>query len=209
MKYYLTLILKELKMNETDELYLAVGSLRYTASYIISIIQEDKKNVQDILLEKVMLSNHPQEKRNLKKDIIVAGTDDILVTVAKCCKPVFGDPIIGYVTKGQGVSVHKQNCPNIKDLEQRTIPVEWNESASNTYLTDIEIEVENGKNYLADIITKAGLKNIYIESINTKENDITITYQITIKLKNINDLNNYLNELNGLSYVKKAVRVIK
>ena len=202
-------ILKELKMNETDELYLAVGSLRYTASYIISIIQEDKKNVQDILLEKVMLSNHPQEKRNLKKDIIVAGTDDILVTVAKCCKPVFGDPIIGYVTKGQGVSVHKQNCPNIKDLEQRTIPVEWNESASNTYLTDIEIEVENGKNYLADIITKAGLKNIYIESINTKENDITITYQITIKLKNINDLNNYLNELNGLSYVKKAVRVIK
>lgn len=202
-------ILKELKLNDLEELYLAIGSLRFTAAYIISVIYEDKRSVQDILLEKVMTGSRTSEKKEYKKDIIVAGTDDILVTIAKCCRPVFGDNIIGYITKGQGVSVHKKDCPNIKEMHERIIDVQWNEDNSNNYLTDIEIEVEIGKNYLADLITKASLKNVYIESVSTKNSDISITYQLTIKVKNTNDLANFLNDINGESYVKQVQRVMR
>ena len=61
-----------------------------------------------------------------KNDIIVAGCDDILVNLASCCTPVFGDEIIGYITKGQGITVHKKSCVNMREIKDRLIDVEWN-----------------------------------------------------------------------------------
>ena len=98
-------ILKDLKLTNYDELLLSIGSLRYTAVYIINLIYEDKKSVQDIMLSRLINRTF---KQNYKNDVIVAGTDNILVTLASCCNPVPGEPIIGYITKGKGVTVHKK-----------------------------------------------------------------------------------------------------
>lgn len=199
-------VIKDLKLNDEEDLYLSVGSLRFTAGYIINLIYEDKKDVQDMLLEKV-LNNKISNTKN-KNDIIVAGFDDVLVNLAKCCKPVKGDKIKGYITKGQGITIHKENCHNINNCE-RLIDVEWNINNENEYLTDLEIEALSGKNQLLDIITKASQRNIYVESINSKELEDKIIYSITVKIKNIEELEPFINELYALPFIKRAERKVK
>ena len=197
-------ICHDLKLDDLEDVYLAIGSLRYTPSYIINIIYEDKKDVKDILLERV--SNHKKEEINYKSDIIVAGAGDIKVSLAKCCKPVKGDEIVGYITKGSGISVHRQDCINIAD-SKRLIDVSWNPNSDNYYYTDIEVSVYNDKNYLADIIALATLKGIIIDSVSTKVSDSLVRYKLTIKLKNIDSLNNFINALYNKSYISKVERV--
>ena len=97
-------ILKDLKYDNIDELYLGIGSLRYTAGYIINLTKEDKHNVDDILIEKIK----PRREVNYKDDVIIDGNTNIMYNLAKCCNPVKGDEIIGFITKGDGVTIHKK-----------------------------------------------------------------------------------------------------
>ena len=85
--------------------------------------------MNDLMLERV--NNNLEIKENYKNDIIVDGVDNIKVSVAKCCNPVPGDEIIGYITKGEGIIVHKKSCPNIKNIDTRLIDVDWNSSNSD------------------------------------------------------------------------------
>ena len=124
--------------------------------------------------------------------------------MAKCCKPVKGDSIIGYITKGEGITVHKTDCANVVNKNERLIEVAWSESSENDYYTDIYIETLNDKNYVGDIINKASVKNISVVSLSTNDtNEITI-YNLTIKVKNATELNDFINSLYSLSFVKKA-----
>ena len=131
--------------------------------------------------------------------------DDIRINLAKCCKPVKGDKIIGYITKGEGITVHKKNCENIKDKHERLIEVKWNENVEDYYYSDLAIEVAIGGNYLLDIVQKASIKNVYVESIKTKEYTDKIVYDLTVKIKNNIELNNFINDLYNFSFVKKVV----
>ncbi len=198
-------ICKDLKLKDLNEIYFAVGSLRYTAGYIIGLTLDDKKNVQDLLIEKIA-RNEKTTFKNSKSDIIVSGSLDILVNLAKCCKPVLGDDIKGYITKGEGVSVHRADCPNISFKTTRLIDVLWNEVSEILYYTDISISVIPGKNYLLDLISKATSKNIYIDSIKTKENDQGNLYEMTIRVKNKEELENFISSLTAFSFVKGVVR---
>ena len=197
-------VLKDIHLGEEEEIYLSIGSLRYTAGYIINLIFEDKKDVMDIYFEKASHNPYNQNRAH-KGEIIVAGTDDILVTIAKCCKPVKGDKIVGYITKGEGIQVHRADCPNIKE-SNRLIEVEWNSNASNTYLTDIIVDVTKGKNHLLDIVTKASQKDIYIEQVKTYEEVDHVTYIITIKTVDTDTLDNYINDLKSSSYIINVER---
>lgn len=195
---------KDLKVNDIEEIYLAIGSFRYTAGYIIKLTTEEKQNVTDALIEKVTNKNRIFTKNNNKNDIVVGEYNDILVTLAKCCKPVKGDNIIGYITKGEGISVHKADCPNILEKKERLIDVVWSENNENDYYTDIYIETLNDKNYVSDIINKASVKNISVVSLITNETSENTLYTLTIKVKNTTELNDFLNSLYSLTFVKKA-----
>ena len=198
-------ICTDLKLSDLDELYLSIGSLRYTANYIINLTQEDKKNVEDILLEKVG-TNKTLQLEN-RSDIIVKGADNIKVNLAKCCKPIKGDKIVGYITMGQGITIHNINCPNIDKNSNRLIEVEWNKELSNEYYTDVKITLLNGKNYLVDIIALAATKNIYIEKINTYENDLDTVYHMTLKIKSTEDLDKLISNLNSMKFIKNVERI--
>ena len=197
---------KELHTESLEEIYLSIGSLRYTASYIINLIYEDKKDVMDIYLDKVTSNLGNISSKNVKGDIIVAGIDDILVNIANCCKPIKGDNIIGYVSKGQGIIVHKKDCRNIQETE-RLIDVSWNLDNNSSYLTDIYVKVIKGKNQLLDIITKASQKDIYIEAVKTyEENDYT-RFSLTIKTSDNNQLELFISDLKSLSFVVDVGRI--
>ena len=189
-------VLYDLRIDTLDDLYLNIGSLRYTPGYVIDVIYADKKDVVDIYLGKVGNRSNISNKAH-KGDIIVAGIDDILVTIAQCCKPVKGDPIIGYITKGQGIAVHKKDCINIKN-SNRLIDVEWNMSSDSAYLTDLRVTTSIGKNNLLDIITKASQKDIFIESVTTIEEETQTVFDITIKTTDATHLENFIADLKSL-----------
>lgn len=201
-------VLKDTHAVDLEDLYLSIGSLRFTAGYIVDLIYEDKKDVVDIYLGKV--SNRTNiTNRAIKGDVIVAGTDDILVTIANCCKPVKGDKIVGYITKGEGIAVHKYDCSNIKN-STRLIDVEWNmEKEDTSYLTDLSIKVLKGKNQLLDIITKASQKDVYIESIKTYEEDAYTRYSVTIKTNSASQLESFISDLKSLPFLVDVGRMRK
>lgn len=200
-------ILKDLKLINYEDLLLSIGSLRYTAIYIINLIHQDKKVVEDILLGRInkILSNN---KTNYKNNIIVSGIDNVLVTLGACCNPVPGDEIVGYVTKGQGVTVHKNDCQNIKSVKTRLIDVEWNMNLTDEkkFNTKLLIKTNSNKNNILEIITKASLKNVSINSIKEFESEYAVDYEILIKVKNKNELNSYVDDLHNLSYVTEVIR---
>lgn len=200
-------VITDLKLTDLEDLYLSIGSLRFTPSYIINLIYEDKKDVQDILLEKV-INRAPSKVNANKNDIIVAGIDEVLITIAKCCSPIKGDAIKGYITKGDGITVHRADCPNIQDSD-RLIEVSWNNATESSFLTTIEIEGVDANNHLFDIIQVATKRNIYIDSVNSKEADSAINYIINVKTKNTEELELFISDITALSFVKSVKRRIR
>ncbi len=199
-------ICEDLKLETLEDIYFSIGSLRYTATYIINLTIEDKKNVEDILLEKVMLSNNRTKPKRAKGEILVDNKEGILVNLAKCCHPVFGDEIVGYITKGEGVTVHKKNCLNVQNKENRFIKVEWNEDITSNFETDVAITTDSSKNYLLDIISKATTKKVYVDGVKTKNENLDTIYTITVKVINKEQLEDFMNSLYAYKFVKKVVR---
>ena len=196
-------ILTDLKLQNLEDLYFAIGTLRYTALYIINLTKEDKKTVTDALIERVS-NNNVEFNNSHKSSIIVDGNDNIKVTLAKCCKPVMGDDIIGYVTKGEGVTIHKKNCDNIIFKNERLINVTWNESIEDIFHSDLIVETSYG-NYIFDIVQKANIKNIYVDSIKTKNYDDKVIYELTIKVKNKTELDSFIKDLYNFSFVRNVI----
>ena len=193
-------ITKDLKLKDLDDLYLAIGSLRYTAGYIINLSSDDKHNVEDALLER----KREMPKINYKSDILVEGTPNIMVNIAKCCMPVKGDEIIGYITKGQGISVHKRNCPNVPDSKERLIDVAWNIKSTNYYYTNIYVTIKDTKDILAELITEIGKKDSLVRSCRTIEKEDRLIYELNIRIKDKEELEKIENAILKISNVTEV-----
>ena len=198
-------LFKTLKINNMDDLYLSLGALRYTPTYIINLITEEKQSMNDLMLERV--NNNLDVKENYKNDIIVDGVDNIKVSVAKCCNPVPGDEIIGYITKGEGIIVHKKSCPNIKNIDTRLIDVDWNNSNSDKlFIARLRVMTDTTNNHILDIVTKTSTRGITISSINEINDKYGLAYEITVKVKNKDDLLLLVDDLRILPFVKEVIR---
>ena len=198
-------ILSDLKLNDLDDLYLSIGSTRYTAGYIVNLATEDKSAVQDALIEKIIRSKN-NNKTNDDNDIIVEGETDIAVNLAKCCKPIHGEPIIGYITKNQGITIHRIDCHNIQDKTDRLVQVSWNEASNKVYRTDLIIEVDNIGNYLLDIVSTGSILKVYVDAVETHTTETSTIYDITVKVNNYEELNNFIKELRKLSFVTNVTK---
>lgn len=202
-------LLTLLKLKDFEELKLSIGSLRYTASYVLSLLVEEKHEVTDLILERISTNTHPIKKEDYKNDIIVAGCDDILVTIANCCTPVYGDDIVGFITKGNGITVHKKDCANVNGNEARLIDVSWNEDKISNYIARILVRTNNINNNVLDIVTKASTRNLNIEALNTISNDNKCDYEILVKVPNTEVLKQFIIDLESLDFVTSVERVFK
>lgn len=195
----------DLKLKDYDELLLSIGSLRYTPAYIIDLIYEDKKQIEDIMLERVN-RKVINKKTNYKDDIIVAGEGNILVSLAHCCNPVPGDEIIGFVTKGEGVSVHKKTCPNISDKTERLIVVAWNNKEESLFNANLTIKTNSMQNHILEIVTAASVKNVSINSIKEYENKEMLDYQVSVRVSNKDKLEQFIDEILKLNFVMEVTK---
>ena len=199
---YLDEILETLNLKDLDDLYIALGSGKYTISSITKII--NKKNKPE---EKVIKNKETIKKQVIKNDVLVEGMNEIKVSLSGCCKPIPGDNIIGYITKGSGITIHRTNCKNVIDLDERLINVKWNDELTKKFPTDILIYTDPNDNLL-DIITAASTNNVIIDSMTTITKNEFKIYTLTVLVENAEKLDKLFKYLNKLSFVNKVERQI-
>ncbi len=211
---YIQAALDRYKYNSTDDMYASVGFGAISPGKIIArMLEEYRKDHETENLEAKLEELSKEKVRNHKPSnngIVVKGIDNCLVKLSRCCNPVPGDEIVGYITKGRGVSVHRKDCVNVKSLvseENRMIDVYWYQAEKAKYNVEIEIEANDRGGLLADIIkeiesTKSKL--VAVTSKATKEK-ISIT-EVTVEVENIEDLNKILKQLRKIDSVYEVKR---
>ncbi len=211
---YIGAALERYKYASVEDMYAAVGFGAISTGKIIArILEEYKKVHQDDDIEQKIeaLSNQKKPNTNLPKSgIIVKGIDNCLVKLSKCCNPVPGDNIIGYITKGRGVSIHTTDCINMKELVQepdRMIDVEWVGEKTSSYNVDIEVFSNDRTGLLADIIKAVYDVKTKLVAVNSRTNkDRTVTTDITIEVQNLEELNKTLKSIRKVDSVFEVRR---
>lgn len=158
------------------------------------------------MIDKINETNYKQA--NNKNEVLVEGLPDIKVQLSGCCNPIPGDKIIGYITKGAGISVHRTCCKNIADIDERLVSVKWNNELSKKFSTDLIVRTTNNDNLL-NIITKAASDNITIDSVFTISKGEYKIYTMTVLVENVEKLNKFIVDLSNLSYVSEVERLMK
>ncbi len=194
------ILLKETKVSDLDDLFLSIGNNKFSPSYIISIIYK-RESIPDSKVKIV--------PKNNDTDIIVEGIDKIKVNLANCCNPLPGDEIVGYITKGNGISVHRINCLNLEYLDNRMVSVKWNDNIKNKYLTTIIVYIDTSDNVMLEIMQKANSSNISIDNIKTLRKSDVFMYEVDLWVRNLEHLNNFIRDIRALKYVVDVMRIMK
>ncbi len=207
--------LNRYKFTNNEDMYAAVGFGAITSGKIIARILEEYRKVhkEENVEEKIEeLSKAKQNKAKASKTgIVVEGIDNCLVKLSKCCNPVPGDNIVGYITRGRGVSVHRSDCKNLKDLfldeENRMIDVYWLSEKAAAYNVDIEIFANDRSGLLADIISQIGTTKTKLIAVSSRANKerIAIT-EITLEVENLEELNSVLKVIRKIDSVYEVKR---
>lgn len=198
------LILKELKVDDENEMYLNIGTGKFSPNTIINIVLSENTNKEEQALNK--LNKNVILKNDAKNDILVSGIDEVKVSLANCCKPINGDEIVGYISRGNGIIVHTKCCRNLKNMGDRLIDVSWNNNITKKFQTKIKIYANKKDSLLIDIITKTSGLDINIIKVNTIYDIDTIIYDLTVNVENIDKLNKYLVSLKQIPNIIDAVR---
>lgn len=200
-------ITRELKCDSLDDIYINLGNGKLPVGTIINVVTGENNTKEDIILKRTQ--NREVVLPTVKNDIIVEGIDEIKVNVASCCKPVPKDKIVGYITKGYGITVHRAICPNIQEVAERIIDVRWNEEITKRYPTNLLIHTLENDNLLLDIISKTSNNNISVQSINTFHNEAGTTYDVIVLVEDKDKLLKFVNDLEQLPNVLEVQRLIR
>ena len=187
-----------------DDVYVGIAMHNPTPGAVASVLGIKKKN-NDLLLSK---------KENFDNDkcpVTIENGKGIKITLGNCCTPIPGDEIIGYVTKGNGVTVHRKGCPNIANEKSRLIDVHWKEKrGDDSYPVDLSIECNDRNNLMADILSALAGARIKCTEISGKlhSENFTCTISAQIYVKDINELNKAFQLLKNVKDVYEIKRVI-
>lgn len=194
-----------------DDLIASVGYGKTTPLQVIRRFlpkteAPDEETPRESILDRLM---GKVKKKRAKTEILVKGLDDILIRFGKCCQPVPGDPIIGYITRGYGVTVHRANCVNaLKMSPERQIEVAWTEESEETYPVKILVISYDRVGLLADIATTISKSEANIVSLNTtvKENQVVESY-LTLAVSSTAHLGRVLSTLRKIHMVQDVRRL--
>lgn len=192
------------KFNSIDDFYAAIGYGGIVVSKIMPNIKDAYSKYKNV---SVVPKQTPSARSfSSSSGVVVEGIEHCLVNLAKCCNPIPGNSIIGFITRGNGVTVHKTICPNIlntqKDITQldKFIPVHWVNSPNNRYISSLKILAQNQDNIVAQITSELNQLNITINELNAKflkNNNVNIVFSIWIS--HISQLKNIIQKLKKLT----------
>jgi GTP pyrophosphokinase len=204
-------VVEHFGFKSTDDLIASVGygkttPLQVVRRFLPKMDDTEEDIPRDSILNRLM---GRVKKKPTKTEILVKGLDDILIRFGKCCQPVPGDPIIGYITRGYGVTVHRANCVNaLKMSPERQIEVAWTEENKETYPVKILVISYDRVGLLADIATIISKSDANIVSVNTstQENQMVESY-LTLAVSSTAHLNRVLSSLRKIHMVQDVRRL--
>ena len=215
-------ILKRVRFQSLDEMYAAIGYGGYTALKAVNRVREELRHMNRVAVakaaqeaaEKAAQESKPQPPRKVKseKGIIVEGLSNCLVKFSKCCSPVPGDEITGFITRGYGVSVHRKDCPNAdperNPSEQgRWIKVTWSDDCYDSYNTSLEVICKDRPNLLVDISTVLSTCKASVTGLNIHTTaDGFALFHMVIAVSDAKQLQQIIRKLHNISSVMKVNR---
>jgi len=197
-----------------DELLLVIGKKQATASTLLEKVAPTHTGFFDNLSKILKKNNNAQKNQKHTSNslgISVKGVDGLKVVLSKCCNPIPGDDIVGYVSKGQGIKVHRRDCPNIKSVQNgRIIDVYWDYTniTKNRFEADIELAGLDRPNLLNDVITVLGQMKVNILNINASVEDMDAHVKLTLSVENAEALQITMDNLNKIQGIYDIKRVI-
>ena len=220
---YLNNAVKEMNFNSLEDAYTQIAQggtlLSRFANMLFAYYDEEvrleqrRKAEKEAALLKRTAEVTAEERRNRENPgIVVSGAENLMIRVARCCNPVPGDEIVGFITKGRGITVHRRDCPNIRSLPEeeraRFIEVEWeSKGKAKSYSTELVIEAGDRKGLLSDISRTCDELDVEIEGLNgkrTKDGGIRII--LTLSITGTNQMQKVMRELKNISGIVEVFR---
>ena len=212
---YINPMLERYKFKNLDEMYASTGFGTISATKIIArmLIEYRKEHKEEEKIEEKieeLATRKPTKNKISNLGIVVKGIDNCLVKLSKCCNPLPGDEIVGYITKGRGVSVHRKDCVNVNELlkeENRIIEVSWAEEEKAKYTVEIEILANDRQGLLADIVQKINESKEKLLTISAKTaKDRTAITKVTLEVDSLESMNKIVKELRKVDSVYEVNR---
>lgn len=216
----LKVVAEKFNFSSDEDMYAAVGYQGITASQIATRLTEkirrkiQKEQDLEETLEGVKTEMKPSASRKKDSGVKVKGVDNLLVRLSRCCNPVPGDDIVGYITKGRGVSVHRSDCPNVQteDVKQRLLPVEWESSSidSKQYSLDIEISGYDRRGLLNEVLQAVNETKTNITAVSGRsDRNKMATIHMTIMIQNISHLRKVVDRIKQIPDVYTVRRMLQ
>lgn len=206
-------ILTSLSFKSVDDLYVGIAMKRVSLQSIVDRLVKNRSNMlEDQEIMKIYNKQPAHVTKHSNCGVIVPGVDTIAVSLANCCRPIPGDSIIGYISKGQGVKVHRADCPNIVNEKKRLIPVQWEEGLDEKqYEVNLIIHSDDRNYLLSDIVTTLQQCNVYLKHVDSAVDDgnLEATTKLTVSVKNAAHLQNLISNLKKVRSVNEVIRTIQ
>jgi len=215
---WLEIIFKKYNFNTLDDVFAAIGFGGISANKIVSRLKEEyRKTLKPEELEASALENIAAQPKNEKKQkkapesgIIVKGIDNCLVRLSRCCNPVPGDAIIGYITRGRGVSIHRTDCINVinnVDSEERLIEVQWYTASNAAYMAEITLTANDRPSLLLEVTNAIIESKIAIKAINARTTKEQIAIMnLTLEISDTEQLDKIIKRLKKIDSVLEVTR---
>ncbi len=206
-------IAKKMNYATATDLFAAIGFGDASAPSAVGKLKEEAKNSN--LIDLASLQRPAIAPRRLARNstgIRIAGVDDVLVRLSKCCSPVPGDPIMGYVTIGKGVSVHRADCPNVGYMSatpERILQASWADSRETTHAVDIELEATDRAGLLQDVMGVCSEYKTSASSVTARVKRDYALISLTLQINDLDHLHRVLSKLRQLRDVRDVYRVTK
>jgi guanosine-3',5'-bis(diphosphate) 3'-pyrophosphohydrolase len=206
-------IYKEFSSNNYSEFMYAIGNKSISLQQVVDKISNTKgQSLDNEALTKLFQQRVQNRPRSVSAaGVVVEGIDSMMVNVAGCCMPINGDKIVGFITRGQGIKVHRAECPNIANEKNRLIEVKWDDDGDYQYDSWLRIDATDRNYLISDIITLISQFKISLNGINSEvlPDRINVYIDIKIKVKNLDQLTNVMVNLKKINSVVDVTRIIR
>lgn len=210
---FLKKIMAKKQYNTLDDFYAAIGYGGVQLWKIMPRLKEEYQKTYAVDIEEISVPQAPVKRNKATSGVVIEGADDVLIKFSNCCNPLPGDDIIGYITRGYGVSIHKRNCTNVpKDIAkseepERWVSCYWEDETGDAFRSTLQITATDRTGLLADVTIKLSNMHIFIHSLNSRElKDGKAVVTATIDVMGRNHLRGViskLSDINGIEEIKR------
>ena len=189
---------KQCQFQHSDDLLIAIGRGDYAVK---QVLQHALPKIEPVTAELSLPSMKKKERSVISQDILISGGENLMIHMAGCCKPIPGDPIVGYITKGYGISIHHQHCANVKNLnklqQSRLLATEWERATRGSYAIDLAIIAQDRPLLIHDMTAMLANKQVNVRAIHSHFNaqHEQVRFSITLDLQQLDQLNTLLDAL--------------